>query len=32
MPQDSGPEFNKTLIKIFQNEDLPLNPPGNGSG
>ena len=32
MPQDSGPELNKMLSQFFQNEDMPLNPPGNGSG
>ena len=32
MPQDSGPRVNKMMSQIFQNENLPLNPPGNGSG
>ena len=32
MPQDSGPGVNKMMSQIFQNENLPLNPPGNGSG
>ena len=33
MPQDSGPGLHKILSQFFhKNEDMPLNPPGNGSG